>query len=146
MRTYKEDAEILRKYHHEHHIGLITALDLLITEGVDEWKKTDIDKLAEKILENSSISKEFQIEILKWTKEISTKIKRPINLFNYYKEEINLYGPDFKMSYDRLMTIIRNLLEMFLYPDDGGDHMTEFELMDAVGISDKEWKEIWKTN
>lgn len=141
--VYKQDKEMLEEYRNKHHIIFLTAITTIVSEGIYRVKNYDIDEFSALIPEDSAVNKEFQVEIFRWAKEISEKIKIPMNILNYYKEEIELYAPGFKMNYRRLMVIIRNLMEMLLYPENGAP-MTEFELMDAVGISEDEWEEIWK--
>ena len=141
---YESDKEMLEEYRSKNHMIFLMALTTITSEGIEKCKDYNIDLIANLIPEDSAMGKEFQIEICKWTKEIAEKIKRPMNILNYYKEEIELYAPGFKMNYRRLMVIIRNLTEMFLYPEDDGCGMTETELMDVAGISEDEWEEIWK--
>ena len=140
MERYRKDYEYLKKLQNENDTVFNCAITQILTDGIYRCQDYNLDKIANETDRNGYLSKDFQLAIFETAKEISLKVK-PWNLLVFFKEEVP--ARTIKMSYDRLMTILRNVIEVMLYPEDGGDHISESEIMQAAGIDEEEWQEIY---
>lgn len=141
MKKYRKDHEFLKKLQNENDVVFNCAITQILTDGVYKCHQYDIEKIVKKIDKNSHFSKDFQIAVFETAKKISLNVS-PWNVLVFFKEEVP--ARTIKMSYERLMIITRNLLEMIIYPEDGGDHMDISEIKDFAGIDEDEWDEIWR--
>lgn len=137
---YNEDRDFMKKYSDESEVFFKTIIQTILAEGMDVYNQCTNTEIAAAI-ESEGFNPDVAVKMAEWIKEISENV-HPSSVFTFYKKE--LFDPN-AMSYQRLGTIIHNLIDLFLFPDDGGDPiMTKEEIVKAAGISKKEWKLLYE--
>ena len=142
MKKYREEHDYLLKLKRENDLVFNLALQLIIDNGTEKCASYNIEKIAEKIPENSMFSKQLQIAMLNLAKEISSNVK-PWHIYIFFKEEMETFERT-KIPYNDIKSMLVKVLEHVMFPLDGGTALEKEELMEIMDIDEEEWDEIWR--
>ena len=139
--NYNKAYEFMKRIQQKNNMVFNCALSQIMTDGIDNCVEYNLDEISIKIPDDAMLGKDFQIEIFKTAKEIATNIS-PWNILTYFAEEVPAVGR--RTSREKLYKSMQRLIEKMLYPEDGGDHLSEEEIMEIADLDEDEWDEIMR--
>lgn len=138
---YNKAYEFMKEIQQKNDLVFNCALSQIMTDGIDKCAEYDIEKISKSLPSNVMIGKDFQVAIFQAAKDIATNVS-PWCILTYSAEEVPTTGR--RMKREKLYKSLRRLIEEMMYPDDGGDHLSEKEIMEIADLDEDEWNEIMR--
>lgn len=139
--NYNEAYKFMKEIQQKNDLVFNCALSQIMTDGIDKCAEYNIDEISKCLPLNAMVGKDFQIAVFQAAKDIATNIS-PWCILTYFGEEVPAVGR--RMNREKLYRSMRRLIEGMMYPDDGGDHLSEEEIMEIADIDEDEWDEIMR--